>query len=125
MARRKPNISIPSYKKSRQTFENFVLEVIEDSFRFEFTPDEIELLEGNLFKLTLSDKQFIEDTLKVDIPQDYVKIFLLSVEQPKDRYIVQQLNNDIVITFNKDITRLPQDIRKSDFKIKGRIRQVD
>jgi hypothetical protein len=124
MSRVKPNIGIPSFKKSRQTFENFVLEVIEDSFIFEYTPDVIELLEGNLFKLTLNNKNFIEDTLKVDVPQDYVKIFLLSVEQPQERYSVQQINNDIVITFNRDITRLPQDIVRTDFKIKGRLRQV-
>ena len=124
MSRVKPNIRIPSFKKSRQTFENFVLEVIEDSFIFEYTPDVIELLEGNLFKLTLNNKNFIEDTLKVDVPQDYVKIFLLSVEQPQERYSVQQINNDIVITFNRDITRLPQDIVRTDFKIKGRLRQV-
>lgn len=124
MARVKPNISIPSFKKSRQEFENFVLEVIEDSFRFEFTPDEIELLEGNLFKLFLRNKNFIEDTLKVDVPQDYVRIYLLSVEQPQDRYSIQQIDNDIVIIFNRDITRLPQDIKRTDFEIKGRIRQV-
>lgn len=124
MSRVKPNIGIPSFKKSRQTFENFVLEVIEDSFIFEYTPDIVELLEGNLFKLTLSNKNFIEDTLKVDVPQDYVKIFLLSVEQPQERYSVQQINNDIVITFNRDITRVPQDIIRTDFKIKGRLRQV-
>ena len=124
MSRVKPNIGIPSFKKSRQTFENFVLEVIEDSFIFEYTPDIVELLEGNLFKLTLSNKNFIEDTLKVDVPQDYVKIFLLSVEQPQERYSVQQINNDIVITFNRDITRVPQDIVRTDFKIKGRLRQV-
>ena len=124
MSRVKPNIGIPSFKKSRQTFENFVLEVIEDSFIFEYTPDIVELLEGNLFKLTLSNKNFIEDTLKVDVPQDYVKIFLLSVEQPQERYSVHQINNDIVITFNRDITRVPQDIVRTDFKIKGRLRQV-
>ena len=124
MSRVKPNIRIPSFKKSRQTFENFVLDVIEDSFIFEYTPDIVELLEGNLFKLTLSNKNFIEDTLKVDVPQDYVKIFLLSVEQPQERYSVQQINNDIVITFNRDITRVPQDIIRTDFKIKGRLRQV-
>jgi hypothetical protein len=124
MARTKPNINIPTYKKSRQVFENFVLEVIEDSFRFEFIPDEISLVDGELFVLTLTKKQFIEDTLKVDIPQDYVKIYLLSVEQPKDRYIVQQIDDNIVITFNKSITRLPQEVLKEQFRIKGRIRQV-
>lgn len=124
MARVKPNIGIPSFKKNRQTFENFVLDVIEDSFRFEFTPDEISLTNGELFVLTLSNKQFIEDTLKVDIPQDYVKIYLLTVEQPKDRYIVQQINDNIVITFNQSIARLPQDVVKEQFRIKGRIRSI-
>ena len=124
MARQKPNISIPSVKKSRQEFENFVLEVIEDSFRFQFIPDEIELLEGNLFKLTLKNKNFIEDTFKVDVSEDYIRINLLAIEQPQDRYSVQQIGDDIVITFNRDITRKPEDILKEDFEIKGRLRQV-
>ena len=124
MARVKPNISIPSSKKSRQTFENFVLEVIEDSFRFEFTPDEISLIDDELFVLTLSNTEFIEDTLKVDIPQDYVRIYLFSIEQPQDVYSVVQSGNDIVITFNQSITRLPQDVVKEQFRIKGRIRSI-
>ena len=124
MARVKPNISIPSYKKSRQTFENFVLEVIEDSFRFEFTPDEISLVNDEIFVLTLTNKQFIEDTLKVDVPQDYVKIYLFSIEQPQDIYNIVQSDNNIVITFNQSITRLPQDVVKEQFRIKGRIRSI-
>lgn len=124
MARVKPNISIPSFKKSRQNFENFVLEVIEDSFRFEFIPDEISLIDDELFVLTLKNKKFIEDTLKVDVSSDYVKIYLLSIEQPQERYSVVQTNNDIIITFNKSITRLPQEVFKEQFRIKGRIRQV-
>jgi hypothetical protein len=123
MTRVKPNISIPSFKQDRQIFENFVLEVIEDSFRFEFIPDEINVSEG-IFTLYLKNKRFIEDTLKVDVPQDYVKIFLLSIEQPQDRYTVQQIGNDIVIVFNREITRLPNDILREEFLIKGRIRQV-
>jgi hypothetical protein len=124
MARVKPNISIPSSKKSRQTFENFVLEVIEDSFRFEFIPDEISLIDDELFVLTLSNKQFIEDTLKVDVPQDYVRIYLFSIEQPQDIYSIVQSNNNIVITFNQSITRLPQDVVRGNFRIKGRIRST-
>lgn len=124
MARQKPNIKIPSFQKSRQTFENFVLEIIEDSFKFEFTPDEIELIDGEKFVLTLTDKKFIEDTLKVDVPQDYVKVYLLTVEQPQDRYTISQIGNDIVITFNQSITRLPQDVVRTNFRIKGRIRTI-
>jgi hypothetical protein len=124
MSRPRPNISIPSVKKSRQVFENFVLEVIEDSFRFEFRPDEIELINGELFVLTLINKKFIEDTLKVDVPSDYVKIYLLSVEQPQDRYTITQNENNIVITFSESITRLPQDVIKENFRIRGRITQV-
>lgn len=124
MSRPRPNISIPSVKKSRQVFENFVLEVIEDSFRFEFTPDVIDLINGELFVLTLINKKFTEDTLKVDVPPDYVKIYLSSVEQPQDRYTIEQNGNNIVITFNESITRLPQDVIKENFRIRGRITQV-
>jgi hypothetical protein len=121
MARKKPNISIPSYKRSRQNFQNLVLEVIEDSFIFEFVPDSIELLEGNLFKLVLENKKFIEDTLKVDIPSDYVKIYLFSIEIPKTKYSISISNNNLIITFNEELTRLPQDVIRQNFKVKGRI----
>jgi hypothetical protein len=124
MARVRPNISIPSGRRDRQGFITFVREVIEDSFLFEFTPDELELVDGELFILTLTNKKFIEDTLKVDVPQDYVKIYLLSVEQPQDRYTITQSGNNIVINFTESITRLPQDIVKENFRIKGRITQV-
>jgi hypothetical protein len=124
MARVRPNISIPSGRRDRQGFITFVREVIEDSFLFEFTPDELELVNGELFILTLTNKKFIEDTLKVDVPQDYVKIYLLSVEQPQDRYTINQSGNNIVITFTESITRLPQDVLKENFRIKGRITQV-
>jgi hypothetical protein len=124
MARVRPNISIPSGRRDRQGFITFVREVIEDSFLFEFTPDELELVNGELFILTLTDKKFIEDTLKVDVSQDYVKIYLLSVEQPQDRYTITQSENNIVITFTESITRLPQDVLKENFRIKGRITQV-
>ena len=46
------------------------------------------------------------------------------MEQPQDRYSVVQSGNNIVITFNKSITRLPQDVLKGNFVIKGRITQV-
>ena len=124
MARLKPNINIPSGRRDRQGFINFVREVVEDSFLFQFQPDELELVDGELFILTLINKKFIEDTLKVDIPQDYVKVYLFSVEQSQDRYNVVQNGNNIVITFNKSITRLPQDVLKGNFVIKGRITQV-
>jgi hypothetical protein len=124
MARVRPNISIPSGRRDRQGFITFVREVIEDSFLFEFTPDELELVNGELFILTLTNKKFIEDTLKVDVSQDYVKIYLLSVEQPQDRYTITQSENNIVITFTESITRLPQDVLKENFRIKGRITQV-
>lgn len=124
MSRPRPNIRIPSVKKSRQVFEDFVLEVIEDSLRFEFIPDIIQLVNNELFVLTLTNKKFIEDTLKVDVPSDYVKIYLLSIEQPQDKYIIVQTGNNIVITFNEPITRLPENVVKENFKIRGRITQV-
>ena len=124
MARVKPNINIPSGKRDRQTFINYVRAVVEDSFLFEYVPNELELVNGELFILTLTDKKFIEDTLKVDISQDYVKIYLFSVEQPQDKYVINQVGNNIVVEFNQSIARLPQNVVKENFRIKGRITQV-
>lgn len=124
MARKKPNIVIPSARRNRTIFENFVLEVVEDAFRFQIKPDEISLTNDGFFVLTLKNKKFIEDTLKVDVPEDYIEIYLLSILQPKDKYNITISGNDIIITFKEQIARLPQDVVKEDFNINARITEV-
>lgn len=127
MARIKPNINIPAGlgKRYRKNFRELVLKVNTDTFIFEVQPNSIELLNSVLFQLFLQNKKFVIDTLQVDTFKDYVSVFLFGVEQPQDRYTVSVVENDIIITFVENITRIPQDVRASDFRIKGKIVEVE
>lgn len=127
MSKNKPNINIAAGlgKSYRKNFRQLVLEVNRDTFLFEVEPNSIELLNNVFFQLFLRNKKFVIDTLKVDVDEDYIDVYLYGVRQPQDRYIVSIVDNDIVITFTEDITRVPQDVIASDFKIKGKIVEVE
>jgi hypothetical protein len=126
MARIKPNIDVLSKfgNKYRQDFKNLVLKVNTDTFLYEANPTEIELINNVFFKLYLRNTRFIEERLIVDIPSDYIDVSLFGVRQAQTRYNVEVVGNDIVITFVENITRLPQDVNVTDFKIKGKITEV-
>ncbi len=126
MARIKPNIDVLSRfgNKYRQDFKELVLKVNTDTFLYETSPTEIELINGVFFRLYLRDKKFIEETLIVDIPSDYIDVSLFGVRQAQTRYNVEISGNDIVITFIENITRIPQDVVATDFRIKGKITEV-
>lgn len=127
MTRIKPNINIPAGlgNRYRQNFRELVLKVNTDTFIFEVQPNSIELLNNVFFQLFLVNKKFVIDTLQVDAVKDYVSVFLFGVEQPQDRYTLSVVENDIIITFVENITRVPQDVRASDFRIKGKIVEVE
>lgn len=126
MTRIKPNIDVLSKfgNKYRQDFKDLVLRVNTDTFLYEGNPTELELIDGIFFRLYLRDKRFIEEALIVDIPSDYVDVSLFGVRQAKTRYTIEVDGSDIVITFNENITRIPQDVNVTDFKIKGKITEV-
>jgi hypothetical protein len=127
MSKDKPNINIASGlgKRYRKNFRDLVLQVNRDTFLFEFQPNSIELLNNVFFQLFLGNKKFIIDTLAVDVIEDYIDVYLYGVRQPQDRYNVSIVGNDIIITFVEDITRVPQDVIASDFKVKGKIVEVE
>jgi hypothetical protein len=126
MARIKPNIDVLSKvgNKYRQDFKELVLKVNTDTFLYETNPTDLELIDGIFFRLYLRDKKFIEETLIVDIPSDYIDVSLFGVRQAQTRYNVEIVGNDIVIVFTENITRIPQDVNVTDFKIKGKITEV-
>ena len=126
MARTKPNIdSLSSVgKKYRQDFKDLVLKVNTDTFLYEFYPSELELINDVFFRLYLRNKKFIEETLQVDIPSDYIDVSLFGVREAKTRYNIEVDGNDIIVTFVDDITRLPQYVTVTDFRIKGKIAEV-
>lgn len=129
MARKKPNVNIGSTqkKRDRESFKNFVLEVIEDTFIYEFTPTSISV-DGELFTLVLgpvdnsnppdgdyNDPQydegvyvqdekdikgyrFVYEDLVVSDSKDYLDVYL---------YGVKQIDNYKVNVFDSNGLKLP------------------
>ena len=128
MARLKPKIDIGSIttKRDRESFQNFVLEVIKDTFIYEVTPTTISLDGGTqtLFTLNLDGFRFVYEDLVVGDSKDYLDVYLYGVKQPNDRYSVTFDVNSITITFTESITLVPTDVVSTDFEIKGKITQI-
>jgi len=128
MARLKPNIDIGSIttKRDRDSFQNFVLEVIKDTFIYEIVPTTISLDGGTqtLFTLNLNGFRFVYEDLVVADSKDYLDVYLYGVKQPNDRYSVTFNATSITITFTESITRVPTDVVRTDFNIKGKITQI-
>jgi hypothetical protein len=156
MSRPVPNIYVGNTvkKRDRQSFKNFVLEVIEDTFINEFEPTSASLDSATqtLFTLFLgpTDKtgsipdiagyRFTYEDLKVDDAFDYLDVFLYSVKQDRSKYDVElydengtQLTSgqyasgskEIRFIFNEDITRIPTEVDRTDFLIKGKITEIE
>jgi hypothetical protein len=127
MARRIPNIDGGNFlqQKERLAFKQFVLKVNTDTFIYTYNPNTIELDEtGRLFTLTLLNKKFIFDLLQIDDVRDYVDVYLFGIKQPQDRYDVYVEANNIIVTFTSDVTRLPNEVNRVDFDIKGKIAEI-
>jgi len=114
----KPNIVTPFDDKLR--FKNLVQEVINDTTIFTHVPDSISL-SGVLFTLTLSNKKFVYEDIKVDSLSDYVDVYLQGIKKTSDTYSVTESGTDIVINFTENITLAPELIVNTDFSVKGKI----
>jgi len=126
MSRVVPNINIDTTQKLRDRagFKEFVLRVNTDTFTYSYNPNTISVQNEIYFTLTLQNKRFIFDILEVDDVRDYVDVYLFGVKQPQDRYNVEVVENNIIVTFTADITRLPNQVSATDFEIKGKIAEV-
>jgi hypothetical protein len=127
MNRTTPNIELGTTlkKRDRMDFKSFVTGVVTDTFIYQFNPNAIGLDEtGELFTLSLFNKRFIVDNLQVDRVKDYIDVYLFGVKQPQNRYDVSFGNNNIIVTFNQPITRVPADVLVGNFEIKGKIAEV-
>lgn len=127
MGRALPNINRANdlQKRNRLAFKEFVLNVNKDTFIYQFNPSTISLDEtGNLFTLNLINKRFIIDILEVDSFKDYINVYLFGVMQPQDRYEVTTTETDIIVRFTSNITRLPAEVKTTDFEIKGKIAEI-
>ena len=114
----KPDIVTPFDDKLR--LKNLVQEVIDDTTIFTHVPDSISL-DGVLFTLTLANKKFVFEEIKVDSLSDYVDVYLQGVKKTSDTYSVTDNGTNIVINFTKNITLNPPLIVASDFSVKGKI----
>ena len=127
MRRPVPNINVNNTQKFRDRagFKQFVLQVNTDTFIYSYFPNTIALNENKtLFTLTLLNKRFIFDILEIDNVKDYVDVYLFGVKQPQDRYTIVANGNNIIVTFSIDITRLPAEVKETDFEIKGKIAEI-
>jgi hypothetical protein len=126
MRRKVPNIAIDTTQKLRDRlgFKNFVIQVNAETFIYSYTPNLISVSDEIYFTLTLINKRFIVDILEIDNVKDYIDIYLFGVKQPQDRYSVEVVENNIIVTFVADITRLPNEVKATDFEIKGKIAEV-
>lgn len=124
--RPRPNIEIGTITKrrDRESFREFVLEVIKDTFIFTFNPTSISL-NNDLFTLRLDGYRFVYEDLVVDDAIDYIDVYLYGVKQPKDRYDVVFDEISITINFTKPITRVPSAVVNTDFEIKGKIAEIE
>jgi hypothetical protein len=129
MGRKKPDIFLDNVfaGQYREQFKSTVLGVITDTFIYEFNPTSISLDSETqrLFTLTLSNKRFIKDNLQVDSIKDYIDIYLFGIKQPQNRYTVSVADNDILVTFTVDITRVPTEVLNTDFVVKGKIVDIE
>jgi hypothetical protein len=123
--RPKPHIDLGSItkKRDREAFKNFVLEVIDDTFIFEVIPTSISL-DGDNFTLVLNGYRFVYEDLVVADSKDYLDVYLYGVKQPNDRYGVTFDDTSITITFTENITRVPADVVRTDFEVKGKIAEI-
>jgi hypothetical protein len=126
MARTVPNIKLNTTQKLRDRigFKNFVLKVNTDTFIYSYFPDLIKVIEDRYITLTLVNKKFIFDLLEVDNVTDYIDVYLFGVKQPQDRYTASVDDTNIFVTFNIDVTRLPNEVKTTDFEIKGKIAEI-
>jgi hypothetical protein len=127
MRRPVPNINVNTTQKLRDRagFKQFVLQVNKDTFIYSYFPNTIELNEDKtLFTLTLLNKKFIIDILELDNVKDYIDVYLFGVKQPQERYNVVATGNNIIVTFSIDITRVPTEVKETDFEIKGKIAEI-
>jgi len=118
MTKVKPNIITPF--NDRERFKNLVQEVINDTTIFTHVPDSISL-SGVLFTVTLSNKKFTFEEIKVDELSDYVDVYLQGIKKTSDSYSVTDNGTNIVIAFTENITLAPELIVNTDFSVKGKI----
>ena len=117
-SKKKPNIIVPF--NDRKRFKSLIQEIINDTTIFTHVPDSL-TLNGVLFTITLSNKKFVYEEVKVDALSDYVDVYLQGVKKTSSLYSVIDNGSDIIIQTNQTITLDPSEIVVADFVVKGKI----
>ena len=107
MSRKKPDIIVTYDNKAKSN--DLIQNIFDDMFVSHHTPDSISL-DGVLFSLTLSNKKFLDEELKIDSSSDYVDIYLQSIKLSSSTYNIVDDDTNIVVTFNQAIVASPDDI---------------
>jgi len=118
----------PKIKKvpfnDRSRIKALVQEVFEDTLKTSYSLragfDTMQL-NGALFTLTLGNKKFEFEEIKIDNNKDYMDVYLQGLLKDPNAYDVTTSGNNIIITFNQSITFSPADIIISEFLVKGKI----
>lgn len=118
----------PKIKKipfnDRSRVRELIYEVFEDTLKTTYRLiDGIDILQlnGTLFTLTLVNKRFEFEEIKIDNNKDYMDVYLQGIWQEPTSYNVTANNDNIIITFNQAITNTPAEIIINEFLVKGKI----
>ena len=130
--RPKPNIDLGNITKrrDREFFQNFVLEVITDTFINEYTPtsSSLDSETESLFTLFLQKSdynsdgdyndgldvkgyRFVYEDLVLANVEDYIDVYLYGVKQSSDEYTVEVYNNGSKITNQEGNVSIGDEIR--------------
>ena len=118
----------PKIKKvpfnDRSRIKALIYEVFEDTLKTTYSLiDGIDTMQlnGTLFTITLVNKKFEFEEIKIDNDKDYIDVYLQGLLIAPNTYDVIKSGNNIIITFNQSITYTPDEIIISDFSVKGKI----
>tara|TARA_B100001564_G_scaffold44477_1_gene31851 strand:- start:211 stop:576 length:366 start_codon:yes stop_codon:yes gene_type:complete len=118
MSRKKPNIITPYDTKGQSN--DLIQNIFDDMFVSHHTPNSLSL-DGIIITLTLSDKKFLDEELKIDSSSDFVDIYLQSIKISSDKYEIVDDGTNIVVTFNQALVAEPDSLVANDFLVKGKI----
>ena len=74
--------------------------------------------------MVLNGYRFVYEDLVVADSKDYLDVYLYGVKQTSDKYGVTFNDTSITISFYESITRVPAEVERTDFEIKGKIAEI-
>lgn len=117
----KPNPNIPKLPfNNRGRLKALIEEVINDTFTYEYTPDEISF-PNELIRIVLLNKKFSIEEMAISSPKSYTDVYLQGIKQRNDGYEITLIDNNIVIEFNSLIAYRQFELVVTDFIVKGKI----